>query len=89
MTLVIAGGLGADNIGYNIKVLGAEGKMFLAGTSVYHHPEGIRVGINALKLAVEAAYKGIVEVPELKKYAESLGAKGYPLLRALERNKKN
>lgn len=89
MTLVIAGGLGADNIGYNIKVLGAEGKMFLAGTSVYHHPEGIRVGINALKLAVEAAYKGIVEVPELKKYAESLGAKGYPLLRALEKNKKN
>ena len=85
MTLVIAGGLGAHNIGCNIKFLGAEGKMFLAGTSVYHHPDGIKAGINAIKLAVEAAYKGIVEVPELKKYAKSLDEKGYPLLRALER----
>ncbi len=85
MTLVIAGGLGANNIGYNIKVLGAEGKMFLAGTSVYHHPGGIKAGIDAIKLAVEAAYKGIVEVPELKKYAKSLNEKGYSLLRALER----
>lgn len=84
MTLVIAGGLGANNIGYNIKVLSAEGKMFLAGTSVYHHPGGIKAGIDALKLAVEAAYKGIVEVPDLKKYAKSLNKKGYPLLRALE-----
>ncbi len=87
MTLVIAGGLGADNIGYNIKVLGAEGKMFLAGTSVYHHPDGIRAGIDAIKLAVGAAYKGIVEALELKKYAESLGGEGYSLLRALEENK--
>jgi len=84
MTLVIAGGLGAHNIGYNIKVLGAEGKMFLAGTSVYHHPDGIKAGIDAIKLAVEATYNGIVEVPELKRYAKSLGKKGYPLLRALE-----
>lgn len=73
MTLVVAGGLGAHNIGYNIKVFGAEGKMFLAGTSVYHHPDGIKAGIDAIKLAVEAAYKGIVEVAELKKYAKSLG----------------
>jgi len=84
MTLVIAGGLGADNIGYNIKVLGAEGKMFLAGTSVYHHPGGIKAGIDAIKLTVEAAYKGIVEVPDLKRYAKSLNEKGHPLLRALE-----
>ena len=84
MTLVIAGGLGAHNIGYNIKVLGAEGKMFLAGTSVYHHPEGIKAGIDAIKLAVEAVYEDITEVPELKKYAKSLGEKGYPLIRALE-----
>jgi len=83
MTLVIAGGLGAHNIGYNIKVLGAEGKMFLAGTSVYHHPDGIKAGIDAIKLAVEAVYEDITEVPELKKYAKSLGEKGYPLLRAL------
>jgi len=84
MTLAIAGGLGAHNIGYNIKVLGAEGKMFLAGTSVYHHPDGIKAGIDAIKLAVEAAYKDITEIPELRKYARSLGEKGYPLLRALE-----
>jgi len=84
MTLVIAGGLGADNIGYNIKILGAEGKMFLAGTSVYHHPGGIKAGIGAIKLAVEAAYEGIVEVSELKRYAKSLGEKGYPLIRALK-----
>ncbi len=84
MTLVIAGGLGAHNIGYNMKVLGAKGKMFLAGTSVYHHPDGIKAGIDAIKLAVGAACKGIVEVAELKKYAKSLDEKGYPLLRALE-----
>jgi ribulose 1,5-bisphosphate carboxylase large subunit-like protein len=84
MTLVIAGGLGAHNIGYNIKVLGARGKMFLAGTSVYHHPDGIKAGIDAIKLAVGAACKGIVEVAELKKYAKSLDEKGYSLLRALE-----
>ena len=85
MTLVITRGLGAHNIGYNIKLLGAEGKMFLAGTSVYHHPEGIKAGIDAIKLAVEAADKGIIEVPELKGYAESLGEKGHSLLRSLER----
>ena len=84
MTLVIAGGLGANNIGYNIKVLGAEGKMFLAGTAIFHHPDGIKAGVNAIKLAVEAAYKGIIEVPNLKKYAKSLGKKGAPLLRALK-----
>ena len=84
MTLVITRGLGAHNIGYNIKLLGAEGKMFLAGTSVYHHPEGIKAGIDALRLAVEAADKGIIEVPELKKYAKFLREKGYPLLRSLE-----
>ncbi|RLE13521.1 hypothetical protein DRI96_02840 [Candidatus Aerophobetes bacterium] len=85
MTLVIAGGLGAHNIGYNIKIFGAEGKMFLAGTSVYHHPDGIKAGIDAIKLAVKAARDGIVEVSELKKYAKSLGRRGYPLQRALEK----
>ena len=83
MTLVIAGGLGAHNIGYNIKVLGTEGKMFLAGTAIFHHPDGIRAGINAIKLAVEAAGKGIIEVSNLKKYAISLGEAGHPLLRVL------
>ncbi|MBS7653815.1 MAG: RuBisCO large subunit C-terminal-like domain-containing protein [Candidatus Bathyarchaeia archaeon] len=83
MTLVIAGGLGAHNIGYNIKVFGSEGKMFLAGTAVYHHPDGIKAGILALKLAVEAAYEGISEAEDLKRYARSLGERGYPLLKTL------
>lgn len=52
MTLVIAGGLSPENIGRNIKILGSRGRMFLAGTSVFHHPGGIKAGIEALKLAV-------------------------------------
>ncbi len=83
MTLTIAGGLGPANIGYNIKVLGAEGRMFLAGTSVFHHPDGIKAGIDALKIAVEASHRGIIGKNRLKGYAEAMGEKGYPLLRAL------
>ncbi len=83
ITLTIAGGLGPKNIGYNIKVLGARGRMFLAGTSVFHHPDGIRAGVDALKIAVEASYRGILEEAGLRKYAKSLGDRGYPLLRAL------
>jgi len=83
MTLVIAGGLGPKNIGYNIKMLGARGRMFLAGQSIFHHPGGVESGIQALKLAVEAASRGIYEGPRLKRFAQSLGEKGYPLLRAL------
>jgi ribulose 1,5-bisphosphate carboxylase large subunit-like protein len=83
MTLVIAGGLSAKNIGYNIKVFGAAGRMFLAGTSIYHHPDGIKAGIDALKLAVKLAHKGIVEIPEMKEYAKGI-PEGIPLLRALE-----
>jgi len=83
MTLTIAGGLGPNNIGQNIKILGSEGRMFLAGTSVFHHPDGVKAGVNALKLAVQASGRGIVMETELRKYAKSLGEKGYPLLRAL------
>ena len=83
MTLAVAGGLGSENIGYSLKSFGAEGKIFLAGTSVFHHPDGIKAGVDALKIAVEASHKGIVEENELRRYAESLGEKGYPLLRAL------
>lgn len=83
MTLAIAGGLGAKNIGFNIKAFGAEGKMFLAGTSVYHHPDGVFAGIKALKQAVAAARKNIVEPDTLKRYAAGLGEEGRPLLRAL------
>jgi ribulose 1,5-bisphosphate carboxylase large subunit-like protein len=35
MTLAIAGGLGPSNIGKNMGALGREGRMYLAGTSVY------------------------------------------------------
>ncbi|MEK6645589.1 MAG: RuBisCO large subunit C-terminal-like domain-containing protein [Candidatus Firestonebacteria bacterium] len=59
MTLVIAGGLSPENIGHNIKIFGVEGKMFLAGTSVYHHPGGVQAGILALK---RAAIKTITQV---------------------------
>ena len=83
ITLAVAGGLGPKNVGKNIKILGAEGRMFLAGTSVFHHPDGIRAGVDALKLAVEASCKGIVKEGELRKYARSIGDRGYPLLRAL------
>jgi ribulose 1,5-bisphosphate carboxylase large subunit-like protein len=58
MTLVIAGGLGPDNIGYNIKKLGAEGRMFLGGTSVFHHPGGVKAGVQALKDAVRVTLNG-------------------------------
>lgn len=83
ITLAVAGGLGPENIGYSLKSLGAEGKIFLAGTSVFHHPDGIKAGVDALKIAVEASHRGIVEKNKLKKYAQSLGERGYPLLRAL------
>ncbi|MBT9151592.1 MAG: 2,3-diketo-5-methylthiopentyl-1-phosphate enolase [candidate division WS2 bacterium] len=84
MTLAIAGGLSTYNLGYNIEVFGPEGKVFLVGTGVYHHPDGVRSGVSALKLTVEAAYKGIIEIKELKAYAKSLGERGYPLLRVLK-----
>ena len=83
MTLVIAGGLSPGNIGRNIKALGSEGRMFLAGTSVFHHPDGVRAGVEALKLAVQASREGIVEKDRLKEYAKSIGERGYALLRAL------
>ena len=66
MTLVIAGGLSAVNVGHNIKLFGAEGKMFLAGTSVSHHPDGIAAGFAAIRLAAAAASQGIVDRKALK-----------------------
>ena len=54
MTLVIAGGIGPGNIGFNMKVLGTEGRMFLAGTSVYSHPDGPGAGVKAIILAYRA-----------------------------------
>jgi ribulose-bisphosphate carboxylase large chain len=56
MTLAIAGGLGPDNIAANAAAFGTRGRMFLAGTSVYAHPEGPAAGVRAL---VEAYRRGM------------------------------
>ena len=84
MTLAIAGGLGASNIGANMRDLGTDGKMFLAGTSVYSHPDGATSGVRSLILAYRA-YKenGFTEKVDLMTYAKALGEEGLPLLRAL------
>lgn len=85
MTLAIAGGLGSRNVGSNLKRLGAKGRMILAGTSVYSHPDGPGAGVKAVILAYQAyRQKRITDTPELKKYAQSRGAEGTPLLNALE-----
>jgi ribulose-bisphosphate carboxylase large chain len=84
MTLAIAGGLGPANIGRNAAALGTEGRMFLAGTSVYGHPDGPSAGVKAIIGAHQAYVKdGITEEEALRKYAASLGPEGRPLLKAL------
>lgn len=83
MTLAIAGGLGAHNIGANLAALGGVGRMLLAGTSVYSHPDGPSDGVRALAQAHDA-YRdaGITEVAELVAYARERSLR--PLVRALE-----
>ena len=84
MTLVIAGGLGAGNIGENMKVLGGKNRMFLAGTSVYSHPDGPSGGVKSILLAYQAYIReGLTSQEELLAYADKMGAEGQPLLRAL------
>lgn len=84
MTLAVAGGLGPKNIGYNMKHLGEKGRMFLAGTSVYSHPDGPGNGVKALILAYQAyKEKRIIDDDSLKNYAQELGSAGKPLLRVL------
>jgi len=86
MTLVVAGGLGPENIGANIAALGWRGRMFLAGTSVYSHPSGPRAGVEAL-ISAYRAYRehGIVETRALREHARSSGPAGVALEQALER----
>lgn len=85
MTLVIAGGLGADNIGKNMRALGVEGRMYLAGTKVYSHPDGAGAGVRAIRLASRAyREQGAVSPAQLAAYAAGLGEEGLPLTRALE-----
>jgi ribulose 1,5-bisphosphate carboxylase large subunit-like protein len=84
MTLAIAGGLGPGNIGLNMRTLGKEGRMFLAGTSVYSHPDGPSSGVRAIIAAYRAySEEGIVDTPGLVKFAASMGKDGQPLSRAL------
>jgi ribulose 1,5-bisphosphate carboxylase large subunit-like protein len=84
MTLAIAGGLGPSNIGRNMEILGREGRMYLAGTSVYSHPDGPAAGVKAIIAAYKAyAAQGITDVAKLKEYATGLGREGRELLRAL------
>lgn len=85
MTLAIAGGLGPHNLGTNIRYLGKTGRMLLAGTSVYSHPDGPSAGVKALILAYQAVNEyEITEIESLKSFARSQGAKGKCLTRALE-----
>jgi ribulose 1,5-bisphosphate carboxylase large subunit-like protein len=84
MTLAIAGGLGPANIGMNMEVLGREGRMFLAGTSVYSHPDGPGAGVRAIIQAYRAyADEGITDTEKLKEYAKAKGKEAGELLRAL------
>jgi len=84
MTLAIAGGMGPKVIGKNMQVLGEEGRMFLAGTSVYSHPDGPSSGVKAL-IGAYKAYKSehITEIEALRSYARGLGGDEG---RALERS---
>ena len=54
--------------------------MLIHGTTIFRHPDGIKAGIEAIKLAVEVVYKGIIKVPDLKRYAKLLGKKELPCL---------
>ena len=74
MTLAIAGGMGPKVMGKNMEILGEEGRMFLAGTSVYSHPDGPSSGVKAL-IGAYKAYKSehITEIDELRRFARGLG----------------
>jgi ribulose-bisphosphate carboxylase large chain len=84
MTLAIAGGMGPKVIGANMEALGETGRMFLAGTSVYSHPDGPSAGVRAIILAWQAyRERHAVDAAELRRYAVALGPAGAPLLHAL------
>ena len=85
MTLAIAGGMGPKVIGTNMRQLGVEGRMFLAGTSVYSHPDGPGAGVKAIIGAYKAyRQEGITDVEGLRVFARSLGGEeGKALERAL------
>jgi ribulose-bisphosphate carboxylase large chain len=85
MTLAIAGGMGPKVIGSSMATLGETGRMFLAGTSVYSHPDGPAAGVKAIILAHQAwKRERIADEPGLKRFAAALGDEGAPLSRALQ-----
>jgi ribulose-bisphosphate carboxylase large chain len=85
MTLAIAGGMGPKVIGSNMLALGETGRMFLAGTSVYSHPDGPAAGVKALIGAWKAwKLERIADVEGLRRFAAALGgAEGNALERSL------
>jgi ribulose-bisphosphate carboxylase large chain len=84
MTLAIAGGMGPKVIGSSMAELGETGRMFLAGTSVYSHPDGPAAGVKALIGAYKAYKHGRITDPDgLRRFAASLGSDEG---RALERS---
>jgi ribulose-bisphosphate carboxylase large chain len=85
MTLAIAGGMGPRVIGENMRALGETGRMYLAGTSVYSHPDGPAAGVKAI-MGAYAAYRRekITDVEGLRRFARSLGGEtGKALERSL------
>jgi ribulose-bisphosphate carboxylase large chain len=85
MTLAIAGGMGPKVIGANMVALGETGRMFLAGTSVYSHPDGATSGVKAL-IAAYKAYKqeGITDIAGLHRFSAAIGGdEGKALERSL------
>jgi ribulose 1,5-bisphosphate carboxylase large subunit-like protein len=67
-----------------MRLLGKAGRMFLAGTSVYSHPDGPSSGVRAIIAAYRAfSEEGVADLPGLKRYAASKGKEGKPLARAL------
>lgn len=90
MTLAIAGGISSSNIGLNMKRLGSEGRMFLAGTSVYSHPDGAAAGVKAIILAYHAfREQGFTDTKNLIKFGKSMDKEGEPLVNALQGKKQN
>ena len=85
MTLAIAGGMGPRVIGSNMRDLGVAGRMYLAGTSVYSHPDGPGAGVRAIIGAYKAyRLQGITDVEGLRSFARGLGGdEGKALERAL------
>jgi ribulose-bisphosphate carboxylase large chain len=85
MTLAIAGGMGPKVMGKNMAALGETGRMFLAGTSVYSHPDGPAAGVKAMIGSYKAFKREkITDIEGLRRFAAHLGGdEGKALERSL------